>query len=129
MDLIKKYNNVRTVLSNTPSNIDTYVPVPSNIDYERGYITRFFIQQSNDTESPIYEISKQNFRKYSTSKLYRGTTLRWRIKGPLEPIFNNRNEVTDKGVRESNKIAIQIASEKIKNLKLYLPHLLQFYKE
>jgi hypothetical protein len=44
-------------------------------------------------------------------------------------VFNDRNEVTDKGVRQSNKIAVDIASEKIKNIKLYLPNVLQFYKE
>lgn len=128
MDSIKKYNNVRKVVVNIPKSIDTYVPNPTELEYTRGYITRFFIQKSNDSESPIYEVSKQNFRRYATSKLYRGTTLRWRIKGPLEPVFNLNNEITDKGVRESNKVAIRIASEKIKNLKLYLPNLLQFYK-
>jgi len=126
---IKKYNQIRTIISNTPKRIDTYVPNPTEVDYNRGYITRFFIQQSNDSESPIYEVSSQNFRKYSTSKTYRGVSLRWRIKGPLDTVFNNQNEITDKGVKESNRIALSLVSDKIKNLKLYLPNLLQFYKK
>ena len=46
----------------------------------------------------------------------------------MDTQFNDKNEVIDKGVKESNRIAIRIASDKIKNLKLYLPNLLQFYK-
>jgi hypothetical protein len=37
-------------------------------------------------------------------------------------------EVNDIGVRNSNKATISIAASKIKNIGLYLPNLLQFYK-
>jgi len=128
MGMLEQYKKVFKKITSTPSRINTFVPTPNEKDYSRGYIIRFFIQQSNDKTSPIYEVSSSNFRRYSSSKLYRGTTLRWRIKGPLDTVFNNQNEITDKGVKESNRIAISIASDKIKNLKLYLPNLLQFYK-
>ena len=68
MDNIKKYNKIRKVISNNPKRIDTFVPSPSETDYNKGYITRFFIQQTNDINSPIYEVSSLNFRRYSSSK-------------------------------------------------------------
>lgn len=128
MDNIKKYNKIRKVISNNPKNIDTFVPSPNENDYKKGYITRFFIQQTNDVNSPIYEVSSLNFRRYSTSKGYKGTSIRWRIKGPTSITYNKNNEVSDKGVKQSNKIAISLVSDKIKNLKLYLPNLIQFHK-
>jgi hypothetical protein len=128
MDLIKKYKKIATLVDNTPKVIDSFVPTPNNKDYKRGYITRFFIQKSNDKKSPIHEVSSQNFRKYSTSKLYRGVNLKWRIKGPLKMMFNENSTISDIGVSESNKKAIDLVSNSMPDLKLYLVHLLQFYK-
>jgi hypothetical protein len=128
MDEIKKYNSVRKITLEYPKKISTFIPNPMEDDYVRGYVTRFFIQKTNDIESPIYEVSSKQFSKYTHSYSFKGISLRWRIKGPMDTEFNDKNEVIDKGVKESNRIAIRIASEKIKNLKLYLPNLLQFYK-
>jgi hypothetical protein len=36
--------------------------------------------------------------------------------------------VSDIGIRESNRAAINLAALKIKNISLYLPNILQFYK-
>jgi hypothetical protein len=128
MDEIKKYNSIRKINLEYPKKISTFIPNPIEDDYVRGYVTRFFIQKTNDIESPIYEVSSKQFSKYTHSYSFKGISLRWRIKGPMDTQFNDKNEVIDKGVKESNRIAIRIASDKIKNLKLYLPNLLQFYK-
>lgn len=128
MNEIKKYNSIKKNSLSYPKKISTFIPNPNEDDYKRGYVNRYFVQKTNDVESAIYEVSSKQYQKYTHSHSFKGTTLRWRIKGPLEPVFNLNNEITDKGVRESNKVAIRIASEKIKNLKLYLPNLLQFYK-
>jgi hypothetical protein len=128
MDINKKYNKVRKNILSHPKRINAFVPSPTEDDYKKGYITRFFVQKTNDKESPIYEVASSNFRKYTNNQSYKGVTLRWRIKGPLNMVFNDRNEITDKGVKESNRISIQLSSNKINKLKLYLPNLLQFYK-
>ena len=126
---MKSYNKIKTTVLSHPKRINTFVPNPNDDDYTKGYLTRFFIQKTNDVESPIYEVTSSNFRKYSNNQSFKGISLRWRIRGPLDMVFNDRNEVTDKGVRQSNKISVDIASKKIKNIKLYLPSALQFYKE
>jgi len=108
--------------------IVAHIPVPNDVDYKRGYINRYFAQRSNDSNSPIYEVTDVDYRKLHSSPMYNITNLRWRITGPIEPTRINAGEVVDKGVKESNKISIKIASDLIHKLGLYLPNLRQFYQ-
>ena len=43
-------------------------------------------------------------------------------------IYNETGMVIDKGVYNANRASIALGSETIKNLGLYLPNILQFYK-
>jgi len=124
---IKRYNQI---VKQTPKDIKilTYIPSPTDIDYRRGFIKRYFVQKTNDKGSPIYEISKRDINKYKTNPLYTSVDLRWRIKGPKETQYDDEGNVSDKAVSESNRVAIRLVADKIPNLKLYLPNLLQFYK-
>lgn len=103
-------------------------PVPNEKDYKRGYITRYFAQKTNDSNSPIYETSQIEFRKLQSIPLYNTTHLRWRISGPLTEEKIGAGEIVDKGVKESNKISIRLASDLIRKLNLYLPNHRQFHK-
>jgi hypothetical protein len=99
------------------TNIVAYIPKPIDIDYNRGYITRYFIQKSNDPSSVIYEIRKKSTSKFSTNSFYNVVSLDWRIKGsPSE-------------VKKSNSASVRIASQSMRNIQLYLPNLLQFHKK
>jgi len=124
---IKRYSQI---VKQTPRDIKilTFIPSPSDIDYRRGFIKRYFVQKTNDKGSPIYEISKRDINKYKTNPLYTSVDLRWRIKGPKETQYDDEGNVSDKAVSESNRVAIRLVADKIPNLKLYLPNLLQFYK-
>lgn len=128
MTINEKYNILTRGKSRT-INItpEAYLPTPVDKDYRRGYINRFFTQRSNDQQAPIYEVSDVEFRKLVASPMYNTTHLRWRISGPLELAVIGAGEVVDKGIRESNKISIRLASEVITKLGLYLPNLQQFY--
>jgi hypothetical protein len=44
-------------------------------------------------------------------------------------IFKDDGTIADKGVETSNRKAIELVSNELPALKLYLVHLLQFYKE
>jgi hypothetical protein len=44
--------------------IKTDIPNPSESDYNRGFIKRYFVQKTNDKGSPIFEISQSNVGKY-----------------------------------------------------------------
>ena len=129
MDLKDKYKDIARYNPTIIKKVDTFVPSPNDIDYIKGYIKRFFVQKSNDDKSPIYEVSSNNFKKYSNSDGFKGVTIRWRISGPIEMTFKDDSSIADKGVRESNRVSIDLVSDKMPALKLYLVHLLQFHKK
>jgi len=44
-------------------------------------------------------------------------------------MFKDDGTIADKGVSESNRIALDIVSKDMPGIKLYILHLLQFYKK
>ena len=126
---IERYNRIAKGINKTkPKKINTYVPQPNDSDYNVGYILRFFIQKTNDDSSPIFEIDNGTFNSLKSKPIYKGVSLKWRITGPKETQYDNEGRIVDKSVSESNRIAIRLVSDRMKNLKLHLPNLLQFYK-
>ena len=107
--------------------INTYIPTPIDIDYVRGYVRRYFVRKVNDSNGLIYEVSGSEFIRMSSKPLYIRVSVKWRITGPKEMIMDG-DKIVDNGVINSNRLAIKYASEKMENLSLYLPNLLQFYK-
>lgn len=117
MDFIKRYKKIsKSVRFTKPKKVKSFVPSPNERDYLRGYIQRYFIRISNDELTPIIEVDSSEYSKLLSNPFYVGEKLRWRITGELEE------------VKDSNRKSISISSTKIKNLKLYLPNLLQFHK-
>ena len=91
-------NNLNAFKMDIPK---TIVPSPTTKDYELGFI-----------RNPLWKV----------------VSIKWRISGPIETTYDLNGLELDKGVRNSNKATIGLASSKIKNIGLYLPNLLQFYK-
>jgi hypothetical protein len=108
VDLESEFNQV---------NIVSYIPTPTEEDYRRGYLTRYFLQKSNDKNGIIYEIRKKSISKFSNNPFYSAVSILWRIRG-------SRDEV-----KQSNKASVRIGGEVIPKLYLYLPNLLQFHKK
>ncbi len=122
-DLIK---NTKDFNLQIPS---TIVPTPTEIDYDNGFIRRYFIQKVNDENGFIFEISKEVYDEYIENHFWKAIDLKWRIRGPKTPIYKLDGSFEDMGVEMSNRTSISLASAKLKNIGLYLPNLLQFYKE
>mgnify|MGYP003651449791 FL=1 len=81
--------------------------VPTEKDYEGGYIRRYFARKTNNPQSPVFEILKNYYQK---SPLYDYAGINWMITGP-------KNKV-----EEYNQNQIELASEKIPSLtKLLSP--------
>ena len=59
--------------------------VPTESDYRIGEITRYFTQRGNNTNSEIFEISKDDFD--NQNNLYKYTTFQWRISGTREEVI------------------------------------------
>lgn len=106
----------------------TIVPAPSDIDYEFGFIRRYFCQKSNDANSYLFEIDESEFRRLSESPFWKVVDIKWRIAGPIDRTYKDDGSVSDLGVISSNKASIAFGASTIKNIGLYLPNLLQFYK-
>jgi hypothetical protein len=121
-DLIK--NKTFYSLS-TPS---TIVPSPTEDDYSIGSIDRYFAQKANDVNGFVYEISLNTFQKLNENPNWNVEIVRWRISGPLNTVYNEKGDITDKGIIDSNKASLFIASTTLKNIGLYLPNVTQFYK-
>jgi hypothetical protein len=96
--------------------IITHVPSPTDDDYKIGYITRYFVQKTNDINSFIYEVSKDEISSYQNSPLYITTDLDWRLSGDYQSIM------------DSNKKSLLLVSKVMPKIGLYLPNLLQFSK-
>jgi hypothetical protein len=117
MDSIIRYKKIATNLVETNSvKVKASIPSPTDKDYNRGYIIRYFVRKVNDNNSVIYEVSQTEFSSIISNSFYIGSKIKWRISGSIEE------------VRNSNNISVKLGSEKISNLKLYLPNLLQFHK-
>ena len=121
-DLNKNISNFNLQIPNT------IVPTPTELDYDNGFIRRYFIQKTNDINGFIFEVSHTVYDIYVNSPFWKTTDLKWRIRGVKSPIYKKDGSLEDSGVENSNKVAISLASNKLKNIGLYLPNLFQFHK-
>lgn len=107
---------------------NTVVPIPTNNDYADAYIIRYFVQRVSDINGFVYEVTASEYEKYIENPYWIVSSIRWRISGPLNMVYDSNGNLIDKGVIESNKSSLSIASLKIKNISLYLPNIKQFHK-
>jgi hypothetical protein len=112
-----RYITLANNSENFTFSINTFIPRPNEKDYKRGYITRYFVQKSNDSNSYIYEVSKESYKNYLTNAFLLKVSLDWRIVGD------------DTDIKKSNSESIRLASKTMNKLQLYLPNLLQFKKQ
>lgn len=114
---IARYKKIINLPSDYKSKkINTYIPVIQEYDYKRGYISRYFVQKTNDVNSTIYEVDSKTFSNLSNNAFYTTITLNWRLVGTQEQI------------KESNFKSVKLASANMKGILTYLPNYLQFYK-
>lgn len=115
---ISRYNKLTQNTSDFKlSSIKTFIPNPTEDDYKRGYIERYFVQKANDINSYIYEVNKKFYSDLQSNPFFLKTTVKWKIIG------------TDEEIREANFKSIKLASNDIKLISLYLPNYLQFKKK
>jgi hypothetical protein len=123
--MYSKLKNIEKFNIKNPKNV---IPTPSDTDYQIGFIRRYFVTKTSDLAGFVYEVSANDFEDYLENAHFICVDLKWRIRGPLEVIYKLNGEIDDRGVSNSNKAAISLASNTIKNIGLYLPNLLQFHK-
>ena len=114
---VGKYNKISDVgVDFDTPRIVTFVPSPTEFDYKKGYIKRYFVQKLNDKDSEIFEISKDNYSSFANATFYLSIFLDWRLTG------------TPQQIKDSNFKSVQLASKDMPKLMMYLPNYLQFSK-
>jgi hypothetical protein len=98
------------------TNIVPYFPTIKPNDYKRGYITRYFVQRSNDASGIVYEIAKEVYTIYVNNDFFLTTNLDWKLNG------------TNDEIRKANLKSIKLGAKKLPAIELYLVNPLQFVK-
>jgi hypothetical protein len=128
------YNSIK------PSNIQAQLvdptpitPIPTEEDYKKGKITRYFARQRNGTTFKIMEISQQTYTNLTTNKngsnyaLWKAISIFWQISGPLHNERIN-NITTRAGIIDTNQRIVDQAEKSFIGIKQYLSDLQQFAK-
>jgi hypothetical protein len=123
------YKNIAKNIENFTLQIPkTVIPIPTEFDYDNGFIRRYFIQKTNDSNGFVFEVSEEVHDELRDNPFWKVADLKWRITGPKETVYNQKGELSDIGVEITNKQIINLTSKTIRNISLYLPNLLQFHK-
>ena len=119
---------IRNKTNYSLSNPKTIIPKPTEYEYDTGFMNRYFCQRVNDKNGFVFEISSDTFGELQENPYWKITTMRWRISGPIDVVYNQDGNILDIGVKQSNKNSISITANTLKNIGLYLPNILQFHK-
>jgi hypothetical protein len=122
------YSKLKNIEKFNIKNPKNFIPTPSDTDYQIGFIRRYFVTKTADLAGFVYEVKFDDYENYLENPHFICVDLKWRIRGPLDITYKSNGEINDRGVSNSNKAAISLTSQKLKNIGLYLPNLLQFYK-
>lgn len=99
-------------------------PSPTNDDYSRGYIIRYFAKKVND--GTIYEVAGDSYNTIING-LYFKINLKWRITGTKTDIYQNKVKIYS-GVKEDNLSTIRTTEKSMSGLSGVLKDPLEFYK-
>ena len=106
---------------NQPS---TYVPFITHDDYDKGYITRYFVGKRNYFD--VIETNAKGYKETDTN-FYVKISIDWKITGPEYNIYNGKTLQTT-GVVNYNVLRIKEADLKIKGMNLILDNPKQFWR-
>lgn len=108
-----------------------YTPKPTDEDYRKGKITRYFARQRNGTQFKLMEIDQTTYDNLSNnrgglnSSLWKVISIFWQISGPLrdERVGNIRIRA---GIIDTNQRVLDNAEKSFIGIKQYLTDLRQF---
>ena len=110
---------------------ENYTVIPTQEDYKRGKITRYFAKRKNQSPPQIREISEQaftdiiNLGEIYNYALWDVISLFWKITGPLND-SKDKYGVLKSGIINTNERLRDSANTQFKGIKQYLSNLIQF---
>jgi len=99
-----------------------YKPEPTENDYFRGWIYRYFLRKVNDESADILEISESQYDIFVRFNMYVVVRIRWNIS------LSHTLEYED-GAIEFNRKQIRNGMLFMSNLNIYFNNLLEFHKD
>ncbi len=111
-DLGLKINITSNRLQGQPT---SFFPEPSEEDYTRGYITRYFTKKENQ-KGYIIEISREEYNDIVNGetdydiRLYQVSTILWKLTGPLNNTRKSQYNIIP-GIIETNKRLTEAANK------------------
>lgn len=108
-----------------------FLPSPTEQDYKKGVIIRYFCQRVGTKTPTIIEISKDTYDDLKSKKgnfnyvLYQPTKIFWKISGPLYD-NNTLRTIPIAGIISTNQKIVENNNKIFKGLKNYLKDLAQF---
>lgn len=119
------YNSIKKIpIQTVPKQ---YLPSPTDLDYQRGFILRYFMKRKNGKADTIKEISKDEYDKMKINVLYKRVEISWKITGKLKDDMSNPN-MPVYGIEDTNKRMIDSKLKEFEDLDKYLTNLSQFAK-
>ena len=123
---LKPNNLSSSLIDPTP-----FTPKPTQEDYKRGKITRYFARQRNGTQFKLMEIDQTTYNNLNDRRgglnysLWKVISIFWQISGPLrdQRVGNIR---TRAGIIDTNQRVLNNAEKDFIGIKQYLTNLTQF---
>ena len=132
--LLQSYVNLTKVKPSSEKYAKPYTPRPTNKDYKKGYLIRYFCRQANDLDAPVTEIDRLQFKSWADETagldngFYKVCKLKWKLTGPEEDYIEN-GMLYEKSVYNANKDMVLLKNLKLIGLVNKLVNFLQFSKK
>jgi len=102
-------------------------PQPTEADYERTWFERFFVRRRGTRK--IVEVGEGSYGRFNTSRFFIRFSLKWRISGPRNDVFNDAGFQIRSGVEDTNLRTLDRISKENQGIKEKLSDPLQFWDE
>lgn len=104
---------------------------PTELDYQIGYVDRFFVEKAINVEKYPTEIDNLQYQKYNTTQninggLYLLVILRWKLTGPLRDRRDAKGNLIERGIYEHNALEVERGSRQIPNLNYIIKNYIEF---
>ena len=102
----------------------TVIPIPTEFDYDNGFLRRYFIQKTNDSNGFVFEVSEEVHDELRDNPFWKVTDLKWRITGPdlykmnklVNTEFYGELNLSQANIDELTKIYIEKIGEDLMKL-------------
>lgn len=118
---VKRYNKIKQRPSTNYVSPVPHFPIIDEIDYERGYVYRYFVQKRTNPRSTIVEIDMEQQSQVNSNNrpginltIWNNVAIQW----SLSPTF----------AMELNRNRLAEAEKKFEGITNFLPNLLEFVK-